>query len=165
MKQSDIFSIIIIATVGTLASYFGVNAFLGDPDLASVQVKTINEISPDLAEPDSELFNPGAINPTVEVFVGDCEDVDQNGILSHEELVACGKVVDEQPEDENGQGTLYYCADGTLTQDTSLCPENKQQTQVQQPAQSTQQQTQTQQQTVNQTQSQTNSTNQNSEGQ
>ena len=45
MKQSDIFSIIIIATVGTLATYFAVNSLLGGPNLQSVKIKTINPIS------------------------------------------------------------------------------------------------------------------------
>ena len=117
MKQSDIFSIIIIATVGTLASYFGVNAFLGDPNLESANVKTIEAISPDLETPDSELFNPAAINPTVEVYVGDCEDVDQNGILSKEELIACGKVTEEEISD------FVLCPDGeTYAKDSSQCP-------------------------------------------
>lgn len=123
MKQSDIFSIIIIATVGTIAAYFAVNSFLGDPSLLSVQIKTLEDISPALATPDSELFNPDAINPTVEVYVGDCEDIDQNGILSKEELIACGKEEADTDEDDNNNKILY-CPDGTVTTDLSLCPSN-----------------------------------------
>ncbi|MDO4967432.1 MAG: hypothetical protein Q4E70_01545 [Candidatus Saccharibacteria bacterium] len=118
MKQSDIFSIIIIATVGTIAAYFAVNSFLGDPNLRSVQIKTLEDISSSLSAPDPELFNSSAINPTVEVYVGDCEDVDQNGILSREELVACGK---EEAQDEDDDSTILYCPDGTITTNLSLC--------------------------------------------
>lgn len=91
MKQSDIFSVIIIAVVGTLIAFFVTNSLLGDPDLQYVTFKTMNDISPTLIDPDIEVFNPDAINPTVEVYVGDCEDVDKNGILSPEEMAACEK--------------------------------------------------------------------------
>lgn len=117
MKQSDIFSIIIIATVGTLLSYFFVNSLLGSPDLEVVNIKTIQEISPSILNPDPELFNPDAINPTVEVFVGECEDIDQNGILSRDELIACGKITEEQQIDNE----FIVCSDGTAVTDISLC--------------------------------------------
>jgi hypothetical protein len=117
MRQSDIFSIIIIAAAGTLFSYFLVNSLLGDPNLEIVNVKTIQEISPAIDAPDSELFNPEAINPTVEVFVGECEDIDQNGILSRDELIACGKV----SEDDKSETELVFCSDGTAVTDASLC--------------------------------------------
>lgn len=118
MKQSDIFSILIIASVGTLISYFVVNSFLGNPDLQYANIKTIEAISPDLEEPDSELFNPAAINPTVEVFVGECQDVDGNGILSREELIACGKIVEEKTNEDQA---TYHCPDGTAVTDLSIC--------------------------------------------
>ena len=121
MRQSDIFSIIIIATAGTLFSYFLVNSLLGDPNLEIVNVKTIQEISPAIDSPDSELFNPDAINPTVEVFVGECEDIDQNGILSRDELIACGKV----SEDDKSDTELVFCSDGTAVTDVSLCYADK----------------------------------------
>lgn len=121
MKQSDVFSIIIIATVGTLAAYFAVNSILGDPNLRSVQIKTLEDISSSLTAPDPELFNANAINPTVEVYVGDCEDIDGNGILSHEELVACGK---EEATTEDTSNTTLYCQDGSITTNMSLCPES-----------------------------------------
>ena len=57
MKQSDIFSIILIATIGTLAAFFIVNTLLGDPNEKSVSFKTIGEISKGVVTPDSEVFN------------------------------------------------------------------------------------------------------------
>lgn len=121
MKQSDVFTILIVAVVGTIAAYFGVNALLGDPNKQSVSFNTIDDITATLSAPDSELFNPDAINPTVEVYVGDCEDVDQNGILSTEEMIACGKITEEDVE----KTEVKYCADGTSVLDASTCPENK----------------------------------------
>lgn len=113
MKQSDIFALILIAGIGTLAAFFGCNALLGDPDLAKVEYKTVNKvIKSDLALPNPEIFNNMAINPTIEVYVGNCEDIDQNGILDMAELVACGREEapvedeggEEQPEEENTEG-------------------------------------------------------------
>ncbi|MBQ9019890.1 hypothetical protein IJ096_01015 [Candidatus Saccharibacteria bacterium] len=90
MKKSDIFTVIIIAAVGTLAAYFGVNALLGNANDATYSFKTIEVISAELAEPDPEVFNDDAINPTVEVYVGECEDIDKDGELSIAEEINCG---------------------------------------------------------------------------
>lgn len=100
MKQSDIFTIVIIALVGTLAAFFGVSSFLGDPDKASAEIVTVQDVSASLTEPDSELFNSYAINPTVEVYVGNCEDVDHNGILSQAELIQCNGTSEDTNDEE-----------------------------------------------------------------
>ena len=103
MKQSDIFTLILVAGIGSLASFFLCNAILGDPDEASVEFTRLSQvISADLTEPDPEIFNSTAINPTIEVYVGDCEDIDQNGILDMAELVACGR---EEAIVEGAEGT------------------------------------------------------------
>lgn len=104
MKQSDVFTLILIAGIGTLAAFFACRALLGDPDAASVQFKTVSRvIDSNLVAPDQEVFNSTAINPTVEVFVGDCEDIDQNGILDKAELIACSRLEEEEAEDEAGE--------------------------------------------------------------
>ena len=90
MKQSDIITVILITMIGTIAAGFVTNAILGNPDDASEKWKTIETVSSDLSTPDSEVFNADAINPTVEVYVGNCEDRDQDGVLSEGELIACG---------------------------------------------------------------------------
>ncbi|MBR0403349.1 hypothetical protein IJI55_02265 [Candidatus Saccharibacteria bacterium] len=104
MKQSDIITVVIIAVVGTIAAYFGVNMLLGNPADATYQFKIIEGISADLASPDPEVFNKDAINPTIEVYVGDCQDVDQNGIIDKAELVNCGKLdvseLEKEKQDE-----------------------------------------------------------------
>lgn len=102
MKQSDIITVVIIAVVGTIAAYFGVNMLLGNPADATYQIKTIGDISTELADPDPEVFNREAINPTIEVYVGNCEDVDQNGIIDKAELVNCGKMDASELNQENG---------------------------------------------------------------
>lgn len=99
MKQSDIFTLILVAGIGILASFFACNALLGDPDLATTQFTELKDvISNQLEMPNPEVFNSTAINPTIEVYVGDCEDIDQNGMLDMAELIACGKI--EAPAEE-----------------------------------------------------------------
>ena len=92
MKQSDVFTVIIVATVGTVAAAILCNLLLGDPNDKSVTFKTVNVIEATLADPDPEVFNPEAVNPTIEVYVGNCVDQDQNGTLDEAELIACGRV-------------------------------------------------------------------------
>lgn len=102
MKRSDIYSLILIAGIGTLAAFLACNALLGDPNEAKVEFKTVSTVlTSDLAEPNEEIFNGTAINPTIEVYVGDCEDIDQNGMLDKAELIACGR--EQAPDDEDGE--------------------------------------------------------------
>ncbi len=87
MKQSDIFTVVLVASIGTIAAFIILNMFLKVPE--SAKVKTIDVIESSLAQPDPEMYNIDAINPTVEVYVGDCQDADQNGILDSAEIQAC----------------------------------------------------------------------------
>ena len=103
MKQSDIITVVLIAAIGVVVSAIGCNAILGNPDEASVSFKTVEMISGDLAQPDSEVFNPSAVNPTVEVYVGNCADVDQNGSLDSAELLACGQKAEEVENEEDDE--------------------------------------------------------------
>ena len=91
MKQSDFFTVVLVATIGVIISAFLTSMLLGDPDSKSVTFKKVDVVSAELVDPDPEVFNPDAINPTVEVYVGDCVDQDQNGALDEAELVACGR--------------------------------------------------------------------------
>lgn len=89
MKQSDIISIILVATVGMMGAFFAANAILDDPNLATATYKEAVPIESTLVDPDPELFNGDAINPTVEVEIGVCEDTNGNGILDPEERKKC----------------------------------------------------------------------------
>ncbi len=105
MKRSDIYSLILIAGIGTLAAFLICNQLLGDPSTAKVEFKKLSSvIESDLIAPDPEVYNSAAVNPTVEVYVGDCVDVDQNGILDEGELIACGKMDDPDKKDEEEEG-------------------------------------------------------------
>ena len=55
MKRSDIFTLILIAGIGTLAAFFVCNAILGDPDKASVSFTALRDVvSSSLDQPDPD---------------------------------------------------------------------------------------------------------------
>lgn len=91
MKQANLITIIAIGVAGMIVSAIVFNAILGDPGDRSVSFKTVEVVDSSLVSPDSEVFNEQAINPTVEVYVGECEDLNHDGKLDRAELVACGK--------------------------------------------------------------------------
>lgn len=70
MKKTDLAMIVLIASISMLVSYFVVKMVLGDNQNKPVIVKTIDPISAEIEEPDPRIFYEGAINPTVEVFIG-----------------------------------------------------------------------------------------------
>ncbi len=71
MKKTDIAMIIFIASIGVIISYLIASSvpFLELPE-DGVKVQTIQEIDSDIEEPDAKIFNSEAINPTVEVIIG-----------------------------------------------------------------------------------------------
>lgn len=95
MKQSDIISVVMVAVIGSIVAFLMVNLILGEPQ--DVTYKTVSSVSADLREPDPEVFNESAVNPTIEIYVGSCEDIDRNGFLSVVEREACEKK-GEEPE-------------------------------------------------------------------
>ena len=91
MKVSDYISVISIAVFGTIIAYFLMNGILGDPKDKVVKFEYLASSTSELVAPDSEIFNSGAINPTVEVYIGTCRDLNGNGVIDREELVECGE--------------------------------------------------------------------------
>jgi hypothetical protein len=73
MKKSDIAMIIFIASISALIAYFVADAVIGDVKEESVKVKTTDSITADVDEPDPTVFNSDAINPTVEVIIGNSQ--------------------------------------------------------------------------------------------
>lgn len=76
--KKDLATTIGLTIVGVLAAYFVCNMLI--PPIEGVTFKDV-ETSLDLtlSDPDPEIFNYRAINPTVEVYVGDCTEVDADG--------------------------------------------------------------------------------------
>lgn len=89
MKRSQVMTIIFTSIFSLIGSYYGVKAVLGDPENKKETITQPVEISSDLAMPDPEIFNLGAVNPTIEVYIGSCVDINQNGILEPTEKLEC----------------------------------------------------------------------------
>lgn len=78
--KTDLISSIGLAIVGVIVSYFICNILVSSWTTGSYTVKTLeSEISADIADPDPNVFNYRALNPTVEVYVGNCKEFDSNG--------------------------------------------------------------------------------------
>lgn len=79
--KTDLVTSIGVAIGGIIISYFICNIFVGP--IEDVTIKTVDaSLSTSIVDPDPEVFNYKAINPTVEVYVGDstnCEQYDDNG--------------------------------------------------------------------------------------
>jgi hypothetical protein len=71
MKKTDIAMIVLIASMSVLIAYFVAKAVIGDTQNESTTVKTTDPISTEITEPETSVFNSDAINPTVEVIIGD----------------------------------------------------------------------------------------------
>lgn len=76
--KTDLATSIGVAILGVLIAYFVCNFFIGP--IESVSFKTIEQdVDATLAEPNVNVFNYKALNPTVEVYVGNCGERDENG--------------------------------------------------------------------------------------
>lgn len=71
MKSSEIAAIILIASLSVGVAYFVADAIIGKPSSETVKVKTVEAITSKVDQPDKAIFNKDAINPTVEVVIGD----------------------------------------------------------------------------------------------
>lgn len=74
--KNDLVSAIGIAVLGVLIAFFACKLIVGP--IEDFSFKKINtSVSADLVNPDPEVFNYKAIDPTVEVYVnGDCPNGD-----------------------------------------------------------------------------------------
>ncbi len=76
--KKDLATAIGTALIGAIAAFFICNLFLGP--IEEVEFKTVDSsVSADLLTPSPEVFNYRSLNPTVEVYVGNCQDVNQYG--------------------------------------------------------------------------------------
>ena len=75
MKKTDLAMIILIASLSVLFAYLIVGAIpILKPSDKQVMVKTIVEYKSDISEPNKEIFNRDAINPTIDVMAGGSSD-------------------------------------------------------------------------------------------
>ena len=69
MKKSDIAMIILVASISMITAYFIGKAIFGDVYNGTATVKTINKYDSQVQQPDPEIFNKNAINPSIQVQI------------------------------------------------------------------------------------------------
>ena len=77
--KTELLTAIGAAIAGALIAFFVTNIFL--TPIEDFKITTIQgNISTDLTDPNVDVFNYRALNPTVEVYVGDdCQNPGENG--------------------------------------------------------------------------------------
>ena len=71
--MKDLFTSVILFIVGAIVAFITCNMIL--PAIDDFKFNIVNvDSSASLAEPDIEIFNYRAVNPTVQVYVGDSVD-------------------------------------------------------------------------------------------
>ena len=74
--KNDLATAIITAIVGVVASYFLVGLLFGEIEDVSISSVDPN-LTVNLTEPNADIFNFRSVNPTVEVYVGECDEYDE----------------------------------------------------------------------------------------
>ena len=71
MKNNEIALLIVIASMSVLVAYFVADNVIKSPSSTSEKVQIASPITANVQTPDKTIFNKDAINPTVEVVIGD----------------------------------------------------------------------------------------------
>lgn len=79
--KTDLVTAIGVAVLGVLVAYFGLSALFSSDGGYEYTFRSIDasSISNELEEPNPEIFNYKALNPTVEVYVGNCTNYNDAG--------------------------------------------------------------------------------------
>ena len=113
--KSDLATTILVAAVGAVGSFFICGLFL--PKLNDVSYKTIEtSIKSTVENPNNEVFNSTALNPTVEVCVGDCKE--GNSEIIEEE-------VEEKVEEEGKEETVVEEVEEEKTEENESEKDNE----------------------------------------
>lgn len=93
--KKDLITTIVAGVIGVAVAFFVVsNIFMKDPTPVSVKIISTT-IDPKLGDPNIEIFNYRAVNPTVEAYV-DCTNYDYAG-----NCIEQGQEQTVEPEDED----------------------------------------------------------------
>lgn len=97
--KTDLFTSIAAAIAGVLIAFFVTNLFIGPiEDVAFSTVDT--KVNANLSTPDPEVFNYRALNPTVEVYVGECDEYNEFGECVETET-SVEEIVEETIQETN----------------------------------------------------------------
>ena len=76
--KTDLLTSSIVAVVGALIAFFVCRAIFSE--IGDISFKVVEgTVSSSVADPNPEVFNYKALNPTVEVYVGDCTQYSDSG--------------------------------------------------------------------------------------
>ena len=99
--KNDLTTAIVVAIVGVAAAYFIANLLVGE--IETQKVRTVSSSAgADLVDPSVDVFNYRAINPTVEVYVGNddtCTEFDADGNC----LASGNQNTSDQPSGQEGE--------------------------------------------------------------
>ena len=91
--KTDLATAIGVAIAGALIAFFVTNLFMGD--IEDFSYKTVKgSVDTNIVSPSPEVFNYKSLNPTVEVYVGDCTEYDSYG--------QCIDQVEEESTNQSG---------------------------------------------------------------
>ena len=97
--KTDLATAIIAGVLGIVVAYFVTNIFI--PPIEDFTYTTVDSsFGVDLIDPNIEIFNYKALNPTVEVYVGNCTEYNENG-----ECIEDIPTYEEVPEDTPAEDT------------------------------------------------------------
>lgn len=102
--KTDLTTSIIAAIFGFVIAFILCNFIV--PPIKDYALKTLGtSADSSLTEPDENVFNYRAINPTVEVYVGDCAEYDENGECIEEvtEVDSIVPDINNLPNNNSGQ--------------------------------------------------------------
>ena len=129
--KTDLATSIGLAIVGVIIAYLICNILVGTWATDSYNIKTIEStVSADVASPDPEIFNYRALNPTVEVYVGNCKEFDSNGqCLDNNTTEIDQDIIDEatnneSQSDSSNSSNSSNSPNGNNSQQNSLIPSN-----------------------------------------
>ena len=113
--KTDLASAVVAAILGFGIAFFATNLFI--PAIEDVSFSNLDtSVSSELTEPNEEVFNYKALNPTVEVYVGQCQTFNANGECIDD-------VINNQSEEETEEETNEESSE-EKTEDNSVTPEN-----------------------------------------
>lgn len=93
--KTDLATAVVVTVVGLVIAFFATNVLIGE--IEPFSYKSVDaSVSADLVEPNPEVFNYRALNPTVEVYIGSCVEYDAGG--------ACIEVLTDDVEGDTNEG-------------------------------------------------------------
>ena len=100
--KNDLATAIVAAIAGVLVAYFISNMVISNFAKSTYQVKSVDStVTADVPDPNPEVFNYKALNPTVEVYVGDCTEVNMYGECIDEDSEQIEEGIIDNTEQEN----------------------------------------------------------------